>query len=314
MKMFCTAGPINPEFHYFIPHRLNRADLHRLITSKEYFVLHAPRQSGKTTGILEYCCELTLGGLYNALYVNVEAAQASRENIQEGLLIILNELLSAVQNQWPHERKIIEFLKERLDAGFAAINLSAFQNALTYLAQGTEKPVVLFIDEIDSLIGDTLLAVLRQTRSGFNNRPKSFPHALCLIGLRDIRDYHNFFNIKSESLVLENFTLDDIQELYEQHTQETGQKFTPEAVEYVFYLTAGQPWLVNALAYQACYRDVKDALQTITKEDIDRAKEALIKRRDTHIDSLADKLQEVRVRPIIETILNRRNKPCSYQT
>lgn len=326
MKMFCTAGPIDPEFHYFISHRLNREDLHRLITNREYFVLHAPRQSGKTTGILEYCRELNQTGFYHALYINVEAAQAARENVQEGLLIILNELLHAVKSQWPNEKKIIEFLAARLETGFAAINLNAFHNALEFLAQETAKPVVLFIDEIDSLIGDTLLAVLRQTRSGFNKRPKSFPHALCLIGLRDIRDYRIWskqeekhistsspFNIKSESLVLSNFTLDDIKNLYGQYTQETGQKFTPEAVEHVSYLTAGQPWLVNALAYQTCYRDVKDPLKTIIKEDIERAKEALIKRRDTHIDSLADKLQESRVRPIIEMILTGETNPVNIK-
>jgi hypothetical protein len=315
-KIFCIAGPINPDFHYFIPHRLDWDNLHRLIQNREYFVLHAPRQSGKTTAILEFCRKLNVDGMYNALYINVESAQAVRENVEKGLLMILNDLLYAVKNQWPHEEKIIDFLEKRLEAGFSAINLKAIQNSLEFLAQTSAKPIVLFIDEIDSLIGDTLLAVLRQIRAGFNNRPQAFPHALCLIGLRDVRDYKIWsrlegkhistsspFNIKSESLALSNFSLEDVRDLYAQHTLETGQLFLQEAVEHAYYLSAGQPWLVNALAYQVCYRDLKNSSEPISKDMIDRAKDALIKRRDTHLDSLIDKLREPRVRPIIEAII-----------
>ncbi len=314
--MFCIAGPIDPKFHYFISQRLDWKELHRLIQNREYFVLHAPRQSGKTTAILEFCRELNKEGFYNALYINVESAQAVREDVKEGLRAILNDLLHAIKNQQPQEKAIIDFLEKKVEAGIDSIDFNALKNALELIAKESSKPFVLFIDEIDALIGDTLLSVLRQIRSGFNNRPNLYPHALCLIGLRDVRDYRIWskqegklvstsspFNIKSESLVLLSFTLDNIKDLYKQHTQETGQTFSPDAIEQVFYLTAGQPWLVNALAYQACYRDIKDPSRHITKEDIDRTKEALIKRRDTHIDSLADKLHEERVRPIIEIIL-----------
>src|SRR5207248_2041301 len=112
------------------------------------------------------------------------------------------------------------------------------------------------------------------------------------------------FNIKAESLVLPNFSLEQVRDLYAQHTTETRQKFTDEAVEYTFYLTQGQPWLVNALAYQACFRDVTDRNQTITKDIIEHAKNILILRRDTHIDQLVHKLQEPRVRHIIDAIIS----------
>lgn len=57
-RSFYIAGPINPKRHYFVPHRLDWLDLHRLIRNCEYFVLHAPRQSGKTSAILEFCQQL----------------------------------------------------------------------------------------------------------------------------------------------------------------------------------------------------------------------------------------------------------------
>lgn len=314
-KVFCIAGPINPDFHYFIPNRLNRDDIHRLIQNREYFVLHAPRQSGKTTAIFELCRQLNAKGSFNALYFNVEAAQAVRENVEDGLLTILIALKQATENQLPSESAAIDYLKN-ITSARAEINFNSLFLAFEFLSKHSTKPLILFIDEIDSLIGDTLISVLRQIRAGFPNRPKLFPHALCLIGLRDVRDYRIWsrqegkhlstsspFNIKAESLVLSNFTLDDVKNLYNQHTQQTGQIILPEAIEHAYYLTSGQPWLVNALAYQACYRDLKNSQEPITKEVIERAKEALIKRRDTHLDSLIDKLREPRVRPIIESII-----------
>jgi hypothetical protein len=324
-RVFCIAGPIDPERHYFIPQRLDWVDLHRLIKNCEYFVLHAPRQSGKTTAIKEFCNELSREGVYTALYINVEPAQAIREEVEKGLLAILRILLQSIRNQCPQEN-ILEFIEKKLAAGLQFIDVYVLNETLEYIAQHSAKPVVLFIDEIDSLIGDTLLSVLRQIQAGFDKRPALYPHALCLIGLRDVRDYRVWsrgegkkvstsspFNIKSKSLIISNFTLEDVKALYQQHTLETGQEFSPEAIEYVYYLTAGQPWLVNALAYQTCYEDVKDRQRPISKDDIGRAKETLIKRCDTHIDSLIDKLREDRVRPIMEAIITGETDPGNIQ-
>jgi hypothetical protein len=111
------------------------------------------------------------------------------------------------------------------------------------------------------------------------------------------------FNIKDASLTLRNFTQAEIGALYQQHTAETGQIFQPEAVARVFALTGGQPWLVNALAREITEVSVLDRQQAITPAHVDVAKEELILRRDTHLDSLAEKLHEARVRRIIEPIL-----------
>jgi hypothetical protein len=111
------------------------------------------------------------------------------------------------------------------------------------------------------------------------------------------------FNIKVASLTMRNFNLEEVGELYQQHTAATGQIFTPEAIETAYDLTQGQPWLVNALAKEIVEKMVKDRSITITKEHILTAKEILINRQDTHLDSLAEKLREKRVKNIIEPIL-----------
>ena len=49
------------------------------------------------------------------------------------------------------------------------------------------------------------------------------------------------FNIKTRSLSIDNFTLEDVAALYQQHTHESGQVFLSDAVAYVFELTKVNP-------------------------------------------------------------------------
>lgn len=314
MKTFCIAGPVKENKHYLIEHRLNFAEIVELIQQEKYFILHAPRQSGKTTALYELEARLNRENKYCALYVNVEPAQAARSDYLKGLRTILSSLESAMRRSFGVDYASLAFFNQKRALElFSGNDLS---DALQFWSEHEQKPIVLFIDEIDSLVGDTLISVLRQLRSGYPNRPAYFPQSVCLIGVRDVRDYRiwsdeeraivlggSAFNIKAESLVLHNFTKQQVRDLYEQHTHATGQKFTDEAIECAFDLTQGQPWLVNALAYQACFRDVKDRAQQITKEIIERSKEELIRRRDTHIDVLVDRLHEPRVRAIIDMII-----------
>lgn len=148
-------------------------------------------------------------------------------------------------------------------------------NSLNYLltrfAEDSDKPLVILMDEIDSLVGDTLISMLRQLRSGYARRPSSFPSTIVLCGVRDVRDYRihsdkdktvitggSAFNIKAESLHLGNFSRSEVEALYRQHTKETGQAFEVKALAKAWDLTAGQPWLVNALAYETCFRMPED--------------------------------------------------------
>jgi len=184
--------------------------------------------------------------------------------------------------------------------------------------------VVLFLDEIDALHDESLVSVLRQLREGLASRPKAFRQSVALIGLRDVRDYKirsqvrpegstlgtsSPFNVKAESLTLRHFTPAEVSELLGQHTAETGQPFTEEARAEVFGQSRGQPWLVNALASELTTRWnalVPDPRVMVTRAHVLEAREILIQRRDTHLDSLVDKLRESRVQRVIEPILTGR--------
>ena len=168
---------------------------------------------------------------------------------------------------------------------------------------------MLLIDEIDALVGDTLLSVLRQLCSDYPHRPGRFPQSVILCGVRDCAKTMvagaSAFTIKAESLRLGDFSRNEVRALLGQHTDETGQAFTDGALEAVWNQTLGQPWLVNALAYETCFRGVlsEDRSRPVAEADVLEAREQLIRRRDTHLDQLTDKLQEERVRRVIEPII-----------
>ncbi len=315
-RYFNTVGAIKREKHYFIE-PLSRFDLHEilsLITQEKYFVMHAPRQTGKTSCMHALTQYLNKEGKYTCLYCNIEGAQAAREKLDKGIKSILSDLAEEALDSLDDS-----FIKNNWEKIFKKNGaLSSLKIVLKEWTKQNPKPVVLILDEIDSLVGDTLISVLRQLRSGYDKRPALFPQSIILCGVRDVRDYRihsdeektiitggSAFNIKAESLRLGNFTINEIKDLYNQHTKETGQGFDPQIFPFVWELTEGQPWLVNALAYEACFKmkEGKNLGNTISKDLIHQAKENLILDRQTHLDQLVDKLKEDRVRRVLEPIL-----------
>ena len=316
MRFFNTAGPIKPDKHYCIPplERLDIDDVLALIRDEKYFVLHAPRQTGKTSALLALRDLLNAEDAYRCVYVNVEGGQAAREDVEQVMRTVLGEF--AVRANLTLDDEFLDAIWPDILAKYGPH--AALRVALTRWAGADPKPLVLLIDEIDALIGDSLLSVLRQLRAGYDMRPKHFPQSVILCGVRDVRDYRihssstnaiiaggSPFNIKAQSLRLGDFSQDEVRALLGQHTEETGQAFTFEALEMIWTQTQGQPWLVNALADQTCFRDgAADRRDSVTASAIIEAKEQLILRRETHLEQLTDKLKEARVRRIVEPLLS----------
>jgi len=304
-RRFNTGGPCQPDIHYMLPPLRRLPDVRELVDGRSYFVVHAPRQTGKTTAILALANELTRSGKYTAAALTVETAKGFDE-IGEAEPVILSTWMTQTLGQLPDERQPPAW-PDAKPAARIVRSLSAWSRA-------ADRPLVLFLDEVDSLRPETLGSFLGQIRAGFPARPAAFPWSLALVGMRDVRDYvlasggsgrrgsGSPFNISSGSYLLRNFTADEIAELYGQHTGDTGQAFTGDAVGRVHALTDGQPWLVCALARECVERLVPDG-SPIDVEHIDAATARLIARQDTHLDSLVERLREPRVRKVIEPIL-----------
>ncbi|MBL7486613.1 ATP-binding protein [Frankia sp. AgB1.9] len=307
-RWFNTAGPCNPNNHYMIPASARLPTVPGLVARNGYFVVHAPRQTGKTTTLRALAAELTDSGRYAALLTSCEPGRAWGDDVGEATRAILQKLRDDAEDALPPEL-VPPPWPEAADGALLGTSLRAWSRACP-------RPVVLFLDEIDALEGRTLISALGQLRSGATNRPSRFPASIALCGLRDLRDYKiasggnpnrlggpSPFNIIVESLRLGNFTLDEVWELYGQHTTATGQKFTTTAVNRAFELTGGQPWLVNALADEIVRKLEVPPSAQITAAHVDKAKERLVLARATHLDSLVDKLNDPRVRAIIEPML-----------
>ncbi|MDR3252440.1 MAG: hypothetical protein LBT35_02595, partial [Tannerella sp.] len=99
-------------------------------------------------------------------------------------------------------------------------------------------------------------------------------------------------------------TPEEVAALYQQHTDESGQLFEPDAVSLVWEKTQGQPWLVNAIAYEIIDGQLdRDYSQTVTADMVLKAINAILVRRDTHVDSLLYRLKEPRVKRIVEPMI-----------
>ena len=213
---------------------LERLDLEyvlRLIQGKKCFILHAPRETGKTSALLALQDLLNSGteGSYRCVYMSFEAAQGLQDDIGEAMREILGELASfsqiALQDDFVDSvwRKILDRTGPR----------TALQGVLRQWAQADPRPIVLLIDEIDALHGDTLLSVLQQLRSRYFLRPKAFPQSIVLCGMRDMRDYRIYSpsrrktvaspcNIVADSMRIGDFTKAEVLALLGQHTARQG--------------------------------------------------------------------------------------------
>jgi hypothetical protein len=281
-----------------------------LIEMDRYFVLHAPRQTGKTTALRALAAELTTEGDIAALMFSCERAKAAGDDFALAESLLLDSLrAAATRSGWPDELLPPDPWPQVTPG-------SRFIETLSEWCRRCPHRVVLFMDEVDALQGNSLVSILSQLRDGHNARPEGypFPASVVLCGLRDLRDYKvasggdpgrsnpaSPFNIIAKSLRLGDFTTSQIAELYDQHTQATGQEFTKDAVDRAFELTQGQPWLVNALAHEITFK--MGVTGAITAGQVEDAKERLIRARATHLDALVARLHEPRVERVIEPIV-----------
>ncbi len=311
-RFFNTAGPCVPGKHYLLSVAERCGELVGLIAREQYFVIHAARQSGKTTLLLDLRNTLEAGTEYRALYCSLESAQGIVEP-REGLPAITRGIVGSLPTL------------RGFDPGpvVANIDYADYTNVLKLMLQrlcaALDRPLVMLFDEVDCLAEGTLITFLRQLRDGYVNRAggQPFPHSLALVGMRNIRDYKarvrpggstlgsaSPFNIAAKALTLANFSAAEVGALYAQHTGDTGQAFPPEAVARAFHWSQGQPWLVNALAREVVDEMLGgDSRQPIVAALFDEAAERLILRRDTHLDSLIERLREERVRRIVEPVI-----------
>lgn len=306
-RTFNTTGPCEPDRHYMLPAEGRLPDLLPLVEERLYFVVHAPRQTGKTTAMRAFAARLRAGG-YAAVHATLEESQGV-EATEEAEPIWMTAIARAAQAQLD----ATDGPPEPLLAGAVGTRLGAWLAA--WAERLAPRQVVLLLDEADVVTGPALVSLLRQLRAGFLQRPARFPASVALVGMRELRDYlatakdgspvspGSPFNIKAGSFTLRNFTAEEIAALYGQHTAETGQPFTEEAIARAWAWTQGQPFLVNALGRRVVMEERTDRGLPIDGAAIDAAVRWLAQSRTTHLYSLAERLREPRVARIVSAVL-----------
>ncbi len=315
-RFFNNAGPIKPELHYHIDllNRLDWEEIQQLIQEQRYFVLHAPRQTGKTSTLLAMMKALNASGGYVCAYANIEGAQAARGDETQGIPTACSAIARSIED-YTGDPNLNRWWSTE---GRQHQPLDQLSQLLRQWARLSNKPTVLLLDEVDALVGDTLISLLRQIRAGYAQRPEFFPQSIVLCGVRDVRDYRmeqdgaqvitggSAFNIKAKSLRMGSFTEPETRALWLQHTEATGQVFDEAIFPELWEDTRGQPWLVNALGHELTWenRAARDRSTRLTLTAYKQARERLIQSRATHLDQLSDKLKEPRVHSVISALLS----------
>lgn len=310
-KHFNVAGPCLPSEHYMLPAQDRCEGILDLIEQKQYFVLHSARQSGKTTLLLDLVHQLNDSGVYYALYCSLENIQEIHD-VKEGIPAIVRNLKKEIK--YNPAVQDFPFPQDLDDSDYNNV----LQECLIQFCGQLDKPLVVLFNEVDCLSDQTLISFLRQLREGYINRSRyPFVHTLALVGMRNIRDYpapqtsvqENLssaspFNVLTEALTLRTFTPAEVVELLGQHTQSTQQVFSAEVAQNIFEWTEGQPWLVNAIAREIVVKILGgDSSKSIELEHVEQAVQTIILRRDTHIDSLLERLKETRVQKVMEPLI-----------
>ncbi|MCI5140012.1 MAG: ATP-binding protein, partial [Candidatus Electrothrix sp. AR1] len=155
-KKFNTTGPCLQERHYMLPPEQRLSEVRDLIDDQAFFVIHAPRQTGKTTLLRNLSRKLTQEGRYAAITCSLE--NFTQPDPERMLPRILAQLEYDAQRQLPKE------LCPPQHEAYAAVPDVALQHYLSNWSEQLARPLVIFFDEIDSLPGSVLLPILRQLR------------------------------------------------------------------------------------------------------------------------------------------------------
>ncbi|MDR1290962.1 MAG: hypothetical protein LBK06_07160, partial [Planctomycetaceae bacterium] len=181
LHFFNTTGPCNPEYHYMLPpaDRLVGSQLHRYIKDMLYWVLHAPRQTGKTTFLQSWAREINSGEDAVACYVTVERC----DRVSQAELAI-PAICSAIRDAAKINGLPVPAKND--DNHFSMLD-DVLRNWSQLVAP---KPLIVLFDEVDVLVDETMVSFLRQLRGGFATRGIGiFPVSIALVGMRDLKDY-----------------------------------------------------------------------------------------------------------------------------
>lgn len=311
MRRFGTQGPVYPEKHYVVSRKAELDDFIARLKDGRYSVLCAPRQTGKTTFFRNALNQIAeIEPTYFPLSLNFEVYEDCPASVfYENLYHDICDEIEAVLEK--REELITDSFRQFLENTEIKDNLALqrfFRKLQEHLNNELNvKRVILIIDEFDGIPKAAVKAFLHSLRRIYlSDSTKRCPHSVGIVGVKNIVQLNydrsiSPFNVQDE-FFLPNFSLEQVNELLSQYTEEVGQTFESEVIESIHKQSAGQPFLVNRLAQ--ILTDKLDIPKTkpITMEHFTQAHDKLLHERNTNIDHLTT---NIRRNPRFERLLMR---------
>ena len=261
MRRFWTQGPVNPQEHYVVSRSDEIADYIKRVEEGRYVVIFAPRQTGKTTFFQRALDVLTVdsdieaapgsGAAYFPIPLNFDVYKNT--GVADFYDNLYHDIFEEIENLFQRRcgtppEALSQFLADTQLTNPHAMR-RFFRNLDRLL---TPQKFVLIIDEFDGIPQVALSDFLHTLRHIYIAGKPRCPHSVGIIGVKSIAQLNydrsiSPFNIQDE-FHLPNFTLEQVQELLGQYTDEVGQVFVPEVIASIHKQTAGQPVLVNRFA------------------------------------------------------------------
>ncbi|MDR1608729.1 MAG: hypothetical protein LBT38_10040 [Deltaproteobacteria bacterium] len=318
IKTFNPTGPCNPNTRYMLPVLARQTGVDSAIEEKNYFVLHAPQRSGKTTFLNFLTNKINSEGNYYALMCSLASLKIvsdKDETLTKIVSLINKSMAKSKVKQIKDKANTYNSLPQMADTN------QKVRALLNQLCEDLDKDLIVFFEEADYPCWIGLLTFMAQIQEAYLIRERpghKFPRAMAFVGCRDImaclfeaqsdtkisKIKFPPFNIIKKTLTLDNFTKPEIKTLCQQHTTASGQIFLDSAIERIWHWSAGQPGSVNALANETVVKILnKDYSATITGEQVDQAAESLIKQRYAPFDSILKRLKEPRVHMVMDSVI-----------
>ncbi len=311
MRRFWTQGPVNAQEHYVVSRSDEIADFIKRVGEGRYVVLFAPRQTGKTTFFQDALAVLVADSIteqtadYFPIQLNFDVYKNT--SVTDFYDNLYHDICEEIEHLFQRRGGTPPEALIQLLADTQLTNPHAMRRFFRHLDRLlTPQKFVLIIDEFDGIPQAALSDFLHTLRHIYIAGKPRCPHSVGIIGVKSIAQLNydrsiSPFNIQDE-FHLPNFTLEQVQELLGQYTDEVGQVFAPEVVAAIHKQTAGQPVLVNRFAQILTEELDIPKSEPLTMAHFSEAHTQLLHDRNTNIEHLTT---NIRRNPRFESVLMR---------
>jgi hypothetical protein len=304
-KEFNTEGKCRPDLHFMADTTAKFDAIMDLIKKGKYFIIHRPRQYGKTTMLFKLLYALNEDADYITFNTSFQGVGDDVFLDEQRFCPMFLELLEAETKEWQHPR-LADFLSE---AKQRVTNLKDLSKTITELVGLAGKKLVLFIDEVDKSSNNQLfVSFLAMLRDKYLRRELSSDatfYAVVLAGVYDVKSlkikirsddekkYNSPWNIAADFDVNMDLQPNEIKPMLDDYALENGVAMdTIKIAEHLFYYTSGYPFLVSKIC-----KIIDEKMPEVRSrkawavEDVDHAVERLLQEHNTNFDTVVKNLE-----------------------